>query len=220
MQFFSFKMKFNTFLNSISKIENIELPAQTSQFKMAPPFRHDLILRYSEQMKNAKHAGVLAMFYPDSSFKTKLALILRKTYKGVHSAQIGFPGGKLEVEDFSLRETAIRETYEEIGVEMSKIEVLKQMTEVYIPPSNYFVQPFFGICKSTPKFYLQENEVEELLEVELQHFIDDNSVISCIVDTSYNRNVEVPAFKLNGHIVWGATAMMLSEIKDLLKQML
>jgi len=213
-------MNFNAFLNSISKIENIELPAQDSQFKMAPPFRHELINSFSKQMKTAKRAGVLAMFYPDIDYETKLILIHRKTYKGVHSAQIGFPGGKLEPEDFSLKETAIRETYEEIGVEKHNIEVLKQLTEVYIPPSNYFVQPFLGICNATPNFYKQDDEVEDILEVALQHFLDDKIVINSIVDTSYSKKVEVPAFKLNGHVVWGATAMMLSEIKDLLKQML
>ena len=213
-------MKFNAFLDSISKIENIELPAQDSQFKMAPPFRHELINSYSKQMKTAKRAGVLAMFYPDIDLQTKLILIHRKTYKGVHSAQIGFPGGKIELEDSSLQETAIRETYEEIGVEKHKIKVLKQLTEVYIPPSNYFVQPFFGICESTPQFLKQDDEVEDILEVALHHFLDDKKIVNSIVDTSYNKKIEVPAFKLNGHIVWGATAMMLSEIKDLLKQML
>ena len=213
-------MNFNAFLNSISKIENIELPAQDSQFKMAPPFRHELINSSSKQMKTAKRAGVLAMFYPDIDLQTKLILIHRKTYKGVHSAQIGFPGGKIESEDSSLEETAIRETFEEVGVEKHKIEVLKQLTEIYIPPSNYFVQPYFGICKSTPNFLKQDEEVEDILEVALHHFLDEESVTNSIVDTSYNLKVDVPAFKLNGYVVWGATAMMLSEIKDLLKQML
>ena len=74
-----------------------------------------------------------------------LALILRKTYKGVHSAQIGFPGGKLEATDGSLRDTALRETEEEIGVKQNKVVVLKKLTEVYIPPSNFLVQPFIGL---------------------------------------------------------------------------
>jgi hypothetical protein len=110
-------MNFDDFLVSLSKVKNIPLPAETSQFKMSPPFRGELVSRYKEAMKNAKRAGVLAMFYPDSSYQTQLALILRKTYKGVHSAQIGFPGGKYEDDDKTLKQTAIRETFEEIGVE-------------------------------------------------------------------------------------------------------
>jgi hypothetical protein len=96
-------MNFDEFLVSLSKIKNIPLPAEASQFKMSPPFRTELINRYKEAMKDAKRAGVLALFYPDGSNQTHLVLILRKTYEGVHSAQIGFPGGKYEDDDKTLK---------------------------------------------------------------------------------------------------------------------
>lgn len=213
-------MNFNAFLLSVSKIEKVALPAQASQFKMSPPFREQLIEKYKARIKDAKRAGVMALFYPDATEETRLALILRNTYKGVHSAQIGFPGGKVEPEDKSLRETALRETYEEIGVPIQQIEVLKQLTEVYIPPSNFYVQPYLGIAKQTPQFVKEDAEVNEIVEVRLTHFLDDAFVTSHEVQTSYDKTIEVPAFELNGHIVWGATAMMLSEIKDLLKGVL
>ena len=213
-------MNFDEFLIAVSKIKNIPLPAEASQFKMSPPFRMELLKKQKQAMKNAKKAGVLAMFYPDYNRETNLILILRKTYEGVHSAQVGFPGGKLEEQDKSLQEAAVRETYEEIGVPVKHIEVLCELTEVYIPPSNFYVKPFLGISKATPEFMLQEDEVEALIEVSLTHFFDDNSLVTKTVSTSYNVDVEVPAFKLNGYIVWGATAMMLSEIKDLLKETL
>lgn len=213
-------MNFDEFLIRISKVKNIPLPAQVSQFKMAPPLRLELLEKNKEAIKFAKRAGVLALFYPDVFQKTNLVLILRKSYEGVHSAQVGFPGGKLEPDDDSLEHAALRETYEEIGVPVHDIEVISALTEVYIPPSNFYVQPYLGFSNKTPRFIKDENEVEAIIEISLGHFIDDNMVISKRVSTSYKVEVEVPAFSLNGHVVWGATAMILSEIKDLLKQVL
>jgi 8-oxo-dGTP pyrophosphatase MutT (NUDIX family) len=212
-------MNFDEFLKSLSKIKNIPLPAEVSQFKMAPPFRKELLEANKSQIKNAKQAGVLALFYADFNNITTLVLILRKTYKGVHSAQVAFPGGKLEDGDKSLKDAAIRETFEEVGVPISSIEIVKTLSQVYIPPSNFYVQPYLGITKNSPIFIKQDDEVEAIIEVPLSHFLDDNIVTKKIVKTSYSIEVEVPAFKLNGHVVWGATAMMLSEIKDLLKQL-
>lgn len=213
-------MNFNDFLESVSKIKNIPLPGEVSQLKMLPPFRQELVSKQTQVFKKAKKAGVLALFYPNKKHKTKFVLILRKTYKGVHSAQVAFPGGKLEPQDTSLQDAAVRETFEEVGVPIYDIEVLQTLTQVYIPPSNFYVQPFMGITKNTPKFTKQDYEVEKLIEVDLKYFLDDNRVTTNAVKTSYGVDVEVPAFKLNHYIVWGATAMMLSEIKDLLKQTL
>ncbi|WP_299226160.1 CoA pyrophosphatase [uncultured Psychroserpens sp.] len=213
-------MDFNTFSKSIPKIKNLELPGEASQIKMSPPYRLELMERNRELIKTAKRAAVLALFYPNTSNETHLILILRKTYKGVHSAQVGFPGGKVEQTDTDLEHTALRETHEEVGVNISRTNVIKTMTPMYIPPSNFAVHPFLGIATNTPNFRKQDEEVEDLIEVPLSHFLDDSIVINTTVPTSYNINVEVPAFKLNEHVVWGATAMMLSEIKDVLKAVL
>jgi len=212
-------MKFENFLELISKIKNIQLPAESSHFKMVPPFRQELLKKQQKAIKLAKYAAVLALFYPDNNQQTKLILILRKTYKGVHSAQVAFPGGKLDNQDKSLKETALREAFEEVGVPTDTVEIIKTLSQVYIPPSNFYVQPFIGITKKTPKFIKQDDEVEKLIEVDLDEFLDDKSVITKLVKTSYSVEVEVPAFNLNRYPVWGATAMMLSEVKDLLKQL-
>ncbi|WP_303317433.1 CoA pyrophosphatase [Flavivirga abyssicola] len=209
-------MNFDEFLKLTSKVKNIQLPAESSHFKMVPPFRRALMEKQKEAIKKAKRAGVLALFYPDKNDQTKLVLILRKTYKGVHSAQVAFPGGKLERQDVSLEAAALREAFEEVGVPVETVEVIRELSQVYIPPSNFYVQPFLGITKTTPSFIKQDDEVETIIEIDLQHFLDDSVLINKQVSTSYS--VEVPAFKLNGHVVWGATAMMLSEIKDLLKE--
>ena len=213
-------MNFETFIKSASKIKNLNLPGEDSLFKMSPPFRDELVEANRAKMKNAKQAGVMALFYPNEEGETYLILILRKTYKGVHSAQVGFPGGKYEDDDPDLEYTALRETYEEVGVPIADVQVLKAMTKLYIPPSNFTVSPYLAITKQTPNFIKQDEEVEDLIEVSLTHFLDDVNTGEVNVMTSMNVELEVPAFTLNGHVVWGATAMMLSELKDLLKMVL
>ncbi len=187
---------------------------------MAPEIRVKLMQESQVKGKNPKKAGVMALFYPDFKNGTKLLLILRKTYKGVHSNQIAFPGGKVEDGDIDLAQTALRETHEEVGVPPEKIMILKSLSTVYIPPSNYEVQPFLGILDRPLSFVPQESEVESLIEVSLMDFLDDGLIFNQKLSTSYATNIEVPTFKLNGYTVWGATAMMLSEIKELLKQVL
>ncbi|MCB0451506.1 MAG: CoA pyrophosphatase, partial [Aequorivita sp.] len=210
-------MDFRDFEKRIVKVTKMELPGETVQFKMAPMERLQELKRVARQKNTAKRAGVMSLFYPAEDFETRLILILRKTYKGVHSAQVGFPGGKLEAEDNSIQDAALRETEEEIGVSRDTISVLKKLTEIYIPPSNFFVQPFLGITSRSPKFIPQEEEVEALIEVTLRDFMDDVNITTQTLSTSYATRIEVPAFTLNGHIVWGATAMMLNEVRELLK---
>ncbi|WP_323027289.1 NUDIX hydrolase [Gelidibacter japonicus] len=213
-------MNFDIFLKSISKIKHIPLPGHASQMKMSPKYRNELIEKQRELRKYSRKASVMALFYPDHDNTTMLILILRKTYKGVHSAQVGFPGGKLEPEDPSLEYAALRETFEEVGVPINDIKVIRALTDLYIPPSNFTVYPFFGVTLKTPRFLKQDDEVEDLIEVTLTDFMNDAHVSSQMLMTSLGKEVEVPVFKLNGHTVWGATAMMLSEIKDLLKNVL
>ncbi|WP_438964487.1 NUDIX hydrolase [Winogradskyella sp.] len=213
-------MVFNSFLDAVVKIKHLELFGELSHAKMSPPYRLELAKKMQAKAKSAKKAGVLALFYPNADFNTNFVLILRKTYKGVHSAQVGFPGGKYEEGDNDLMTTAMRETEEEVGVPTSILNIIKPMSPLYIPPSNFIVHPFLAVSECKPLFRKQEDEVEDIIEVSLLDFLNDRNVLMTRVPTSYNVEVEVPAFKLNDHIVWGATAMMLSELKDLLKQVL
>lgn len=163
----------------------------------------------------------MALFYAGSDNVTHLLLILRQPHpKDVHSNQIGFPGGKMEKEDSDLEATALRETFEEVGVSPEKIEVLRGCSEIYIPPSNFEVKPFVGLYRERTPFVPQDSEVAALIEVVLDDFLNDANLFSQNLSTSYAENVTVPAFNLNGHTVWGATAMMLSEIRTLLRQVL
>lgn len=161
----------------------------------------------------------MALFYPNEKNITHLLLILRKSHpKDVHSNQIGFPGGKAEKDDDDMMATALRETHEEVGVLPSNIEVVKSLSEIYIPPSNFEVFPFMGLYRKSEPFVPQLSEVEALVEVQLSEFMDDKNLFFENLTTSYAKNVAVPAFKLNGYTVWGATGMMLSEIRVLLHQ--
>lgn len=212
-------MHFDEFLKYAPKILNIELPATEAHLKMVPPNRAELLRKTDFTKIKPKKAAVMMLFYP-KNFQTHLALILRTSYNGVHSSQIAFPGGKVENYDFDLKQTALRETHEEIGVHPNSINVIRAFTEVYIPPSNYIVYPFLGYSNDELEFVLQEDEVAGMLEFPLCDFLDDKILQTATIKTSYADSMEVPGFQVNEHFIWGATAMMLSELKETLKMIL
>jgi 8-oxo-dGTP pyrophosphatase MutT (NUDIX family) len=207
-------MDFSSLQNLISKLKKIELPGEHFHYQLAPLFRQDELKALDYRDKNPNYAAVLSLLYPKKG-KTYMALILRKTYKGVHSNQVGFPGGRLEEQDENLMQTALRETEEEVGVPAHKIEIIKPLTELYIPPSNFLVYPFLGVLDEEPNFYLQESEVEALIEVPLSVCLDEASFCTETIDASYAKGIEVPAYNFNDNVVWGATAMIISEIREL-----
>ena len=208
-------MKFDLFLNKIHTISNLELPGFDAHMKMAPAERKFFMQDIDLKTINPKIAAVMMLFYPKND-STYLALIKRNSY-GVHSSQIAFPGGKYESEDTDYKQTALRETEEEIGIKINQINVIRAFTETYIPPSNFMVYPFLGISKTELTFQLQEDEVAGIVEMPLEILMNDANIVSKKIDTSYAKFIDVPGFQVNEHVVWGATAMMLSELKDTLK---
>ena len=212
-------MHFDEFLLQAPKVLNVALPAANAHRKMVPPNREELLKNTDFNKISPKKAAVLMLFYPKNS-QTHLALIIRTSYNGVHSSQIAFPGGKVEPDDLDLRHTAVRETHEEIGVHPNEINVIRAFTEVYIPPSNFMVYPFFGYCQNELEFKLQEDEVAGIVELPLKDFLDDKILVTNTMKTSYAGAIDVPGFQVNEHFIWGATAMMLSELKETLKMVL
>ena len=137
-------MHFEFFIENITKITNIPLPGLDEQLRMAPPGRSKMIHHYKKQMQSSKKASVLVLMYPDSQHQMQLVFILRQKYPGVHSQQVSFPGGQNDATDPDLLYTALRETHEEVGVPPTSIDVLRPLSEIFIPPSNFYVHPFFG----------------------------------------------------------------------------
>lgn len=212
-------MHFDEFLKYAPKILNVELPATNAHAKMVPPNREELLRNVDFSTISPKKAAVMMLFYPKDC-QTHLALILRTSYNGIHSSQIAFPGGKVEDDDFDLKHTALRETHEEIGIASNLINVVRSFTEVYIPPSNFMVYPFMGYSSNELQFTLQEEEVAGIVELPLVDFLDDNILKSKTMKTSYAGSIDVPGFQVNEHFIWGATAMILSELKETLKMVL
>ena len=210
-------MNFQDFLEYVPKLMEVTLPASEAHFKMAPLERIESLKNLNLETKNPKTAAVMMLFYPKNG-RTHLVLIVRNSYQGVHSAQIAFPGGKYEPRDQIFENTALRETHEEIGIHPDNIEIKKAFTRLYIQPSNFMVYPFLGICKEEIVFIPDNNEVADIIELPLSVFLGDDIIVSVKITTSYAENIMVPAFKIKEHIVWGATAMMLSELKEVLKK--
>lgn len=208
-------MNFKDFTNKIEALKNKELGGLDAQFKMAPKLR----MQYDQEKIEAnkpRKAAVLVLFYPNKENETCFLLTQRASYKGTHSNQISFPGGKIEKHDKSLEHTALRETLEEVGILPSSVEIVRKLTDVYIPPSNFLATPFLGFVNQRPNFVLN-HEVALEIEVLVSDLLNDESITTVTLDTSYMKKIEVPCFKINDYIVWGATGMMLSEIKELLK---
>ncbi|PJF44514.1 MAG: coenzyme A pyrophosphatase [Phototrophicales bacterium] len=183
--------------------------AQTS---MAPLGRR--LTRASNRTGTAKEAAVLVLLYPHP-IDLHLVLIRRNTYNGVHSDQIGLPGGKREYQETFLQ-AALRETEEELGVSSKSIQLIGNLTPIYIPPSDYIVHPFVGYVMSRPIWIPDPKEVVEVIETPLAILLDDT------IKQHQHMNIQgitvrVPYYNIQGHQVWGATAVMLSELEGRLR---
>ena len=193
------------------------LPGVTSHLKMAPANRVQEFNNLNNIIPLAKNSAVLILLFPENG-KLKTVFIQRSVYDGVHSGQISFPGGKVEATDKDFEATALRETFEEIGVKPEEIEIIGQLTDFYISPSNFLVKVFAGYTLQKPAFIPDKKEVQSILEVDIDEFFDSNNIAEKeFYSTSRKTAVFAPCYLVNGLEIWGATAMMLSELLDILK---
>jgi 8-oxo-dGTP pyrophosphatase MutT (NUDIX family) len=185
------------------------LPGREVQYVMASYHRYANVTDIPE---NAKLAATTLILFPKNQ-KWYFCLIQRPAYDGPHGGQIAMPGGKMEAQDINLINTAIRETFEEIGVLLNHTDVIGELTSLYIPVSNMHVYPFIAIITQEPEFNKQDTEVDEILVCELEELIQqDNSKITS-VKINEQISIKTPYFLIKEKLVWGATAMMLNEFK-------
>ena len=158
-------------------------------------------------------AVMLALF--EEHEQIKIPFIIRPKTNRVHAGQIAFPGGGREEQDKDLRETAIRETFEEVGIVIPLAQTIGTLSNMYVPPSNSLITPVISFLKERPIYQLDPKEVDEVLEVSLKDLLnEDNQAIKII--SSPKGTVEMPAFQVGNHLIWGATARVLKELVKIL----
>ncbi len=202
------------FVEFVSKINYFSLPGQKAQFLAAPTDRLKSMSKNIANIKKAKKAAVLIYCYPKKG-KMYFSLIKRSDYNGVHSGQISLPGGKFDKNDRSLKETALRECNEELGISIDLNKNLFPLTPLYVPPSNFIVSPYLAYENSYPIFNPDSREVALHIEFSIKQLMK-LKIEKKILRNEYLNDSSIPYYIYKGHVIWGATAMILSEFKFLL----
>lgn len=167
---------------------------------------------------NYRTSSVLVLLFQESK-SIKAVLTQRQNYKGTHGGQISFPGGKKENQDPDIIATALRESEEEIGLDPKSVQIIGKLTDVYIPVSNFLVHPFVGYCHERPQFRRSEYEVKEIICFNILDLLKDETKAFRDIKTADGYKLkDIPCFILEDKIVWGATSLILNEIKHILKR--
>jgi len=184
---------------------------RVGQLKMAPELRKNELLSYDNGNIKSKSAVLVLLYLVDNELN--MVLTERSSNLRKHSGQISFPGGKHDDSDKDLIETAFREAKEEIGLENINIEVLGSLSPIIIPVTNFEVYPFVVFSNNKPIFTINKDEVESLIEVPINILTNLKNIKRTRFDNSTSgKFLEAPYFDVLGYKVWGATAMMISEL--------
>ena len=192
-----------------------QLPGKEVQYQMASKHRINDIPT-SDAITSYKESAVCILLYQKENL-IYFPLIERAVYKGVHSGQLALPGGKKDLSDISIEHTALRELEEEIGVSGQHIEVIGKLSTVYIPPSNFLVHPFVAVSSEVPVFKADLTEVQKIIPFTLQELLNEDLVKQTRIELENGYMFNTPYFDVKGNVLWGATAMILNELKYILK---
>jgi 8-oxo-dGTP pyrophosphatase MutT (NUDIX family) len=193
-----------------------ELPGEKSHLAFMP-FRGSSM----EQLKSGisyRDAAVAIILFHNSKNNLSTIVTKRQDYDGSHSGQISFPGGKKELADRDLKETAIRECFEEIGIDTSSFELIKELTPLFVPVSQFLITPYvFYTHNQSFEYNASEREVARIYELDLINLYKPESIVELDLQLSTDFKMKrVPHFKQGEILIWGATALILNELKDLL----
>jgi len=209
----------NELINRLKKRMEDPLPGLSAQLQMAPPARGS---KSFQVPPDARHSAILALLYPHED-KVHTVFMKRSDDGHVHSGQISFPGGKVEEQDLTYVDTALREANEELGIPTDEVEVLGRLTELYIPLSNFLVYPTLGFMYKRPDFVIDPKEVAYEIEVDLPTLLDGShrKVREIEQRTRWGHyRTQAPSYLVHQeHIIWGATAMMLSELLSIVEEL-
>ncbi|MBC6996334.1 CoA pyrophosphatase [Neolewinella lacunae] len=185
------------------------LPGFAAQQTMSPPFRGT----YPTPPPGARLAAVLALFYPIQDQLHLLFIQRTSPANDRHAGQISFPGGSRDADDADAAANALRETEEEVGIPRTAIELLGPLTSLYVPVSNFLVEPFVGFLPSRPQLRPQPSEVARTLELPFTHFLDPSARVVAERRLSSGLTLpDTPHWAVGGEEIWGATSMMVAEI--------
>lgn len=196
-----------------------DLPGESSHVKMSARAVSGQRFKFNNRSE-ARKGAVLILLY-ELGDEVHFVLTQRPDYRGAHGGQISFPGGKYEDQDSDLFATALREAEEEVGVNRNIVNVIGSLSEYFVGASNHLVLPVVGYAEQTPEFIPDDREVAEILSIPLFDLMDDARLKSTILEVGENRfRLNAPYFDLHEKIVWGATAGMLSEFKDIVSEII
>lgn len=191
-----------------------ELPGEEAHLEMLP-YREATSKMLAAVPEFRESAVSILLFHQAEELQS--VLIQRPTYQGSHSGQIAFPGGKRDETDRDLVHTALREMHEEIGFSDPQIQHLGELTKVYIPVSRFLVYPNVFYTQIEPNFTPDPREVEDILTFPLGRICEPD----CLATTNIPMDKgivmkNIPCFMINQRIVWGATALMMNELRRVL----